>query len=43
MTYKKDASELITKVQVFDSKGNPVVIGNKASMDNSEDNEDGDE
>ena len=37
MTYKKDASELITKVQVFDSKGNPVVIGNGTSIDNSED------
>jgi hypothetical protein len=41
MTYKKDASELITKVQVFDSKGTPVVIGNNASMDNSEDDDNG--
>lgn len=42
MTYKKDASDLITKVQVFDSKGNPVTIGNSAYIDkSSDDNENG--
>lgn len=41
MTYKKDASELITKVQVFDSKGNPVTIGNSATINNSDDEETG--
>ena len=43
MTYKKDASELITKVQVYDSKGTPVVIGNSASSGNLEEDNGGDE
>lgn len=43
MTYKKDASELITKIQVFDSKGNSVIIGNSATSTNSDDETGGDE
>jgi uncharacterized protein YdeI (BOF family) len=40
-TYKKDASSLVTKVQVYDSKGNPVDI--EAGVANPDDNEGGGE
>lgn len=42
MTYKKDASDLITKVEVYDSKGNAVDIstGTSASDDDSGDTTD---
>lgn len=43
MTYKKDASDLITKVQVFDSKGNAVSIGNSAKTSSDDDENGGDE
>jgi hypothetical protein len=41
MTYKKDASELITKVAVYDSKGNPVDI--EAGVPNEDTDEGGDD
>jgi hypothetical protein len=40
-TYKKDASSLVTKVQVYDSKGNPVDI--EAGVASPDDNEGGGE
>jgi hypothetical protein len=39
MTYKKDASNLITKVAVYDSKGNPVDI--EAGIPNEDTDEGG--
>lgn len=42
-TYKQDASDIITKVEIFDSKGNPVDIATGESNDSSGDNDGGDE
>jgi hypothetical protein len=42
MTYKKDASNLVTKVAVYDSKGSPVDI-EAGSPSSDEDNGEGGE
>jgi hypothetical protein len=43
MNYKKDASDIITKVAVYDSKGNPVDIAVGASTSDSDEESGGDE
>jgi hypothetical protein len=42
MTYKKDVSDLITKVAVYDSKGEPVDIEAGITSDDSDDEGGGD-
>lgn len=41
LTYKKDASDIITKIAVYDSKGSPVTIGFGATNTSDDDEETG--
>jgi hypothetical protein len=43
MNYKKDASDIVTKVAVYDSKGNAVPIEAGITNTSSDDESEGDE